>query len=61
MFCRRCNVQMKSVMRFENGKSYSLHRCPKCYYETKKQPLFFNSKTKSEQLERTKKGNQKKK
>ena len=61
MFCRRCNIQMKSVMRFENGKSYSLYRCPKCYYETKKQPLIFNSKTKSEQPKQAKKGKPKKK
>lgn len=61
MFCKRCNIQMKSVMRFENGKSYSLHRCPKCYYETKKQPLIFNSKTNSEQPKQTKEGKPKKK
>ena len=48
-------------MRFENGKSYSLHRCPKCYYETKKKPLIFNSKTKSEQQQNNKKGKLKKK
>lgn len=48
-------------MRFENGKSYSLHRCPKCYYETKKQPLIFNSKTNSEQPKQAKKGKPKKK
>lgn len=48
-------------MRFENGKSYSLHKCPKCYYETKRQPLIFDYKTKSEQPKQVKKGKQKKK
>lgn len=41
MICKRCGVLMKHVMRFENGKSYELYRCPKCWYETKKKPLFF--------------------
>lgn len=55
MFCRRCNVPMKKVMRFENGKSYSLQKCPQCYYETKKQPFIFNIKDNSEQPKRLKK------
>lgn len=44
MFCKRCNVQMKKVMRFEKGKAYSLHKCPKCYYESKPTPLFFDER-----------------
>lgn len=35
-------------MRFESGKSFELHRCPKCYQESKKIPLKFD-KTKTEQ------------
>lgn len=58
MFCRRCNIQMNKTMRFENGKSFSLHKCPKCYYETKPTPLFFderNISAKSNTKERKKK------
>lgn len=55
MFCKRCNIQMKKVMRFENGKSYHLYKCPQCYYETKKQPFIFSSKNKSEQPKQSKK------
>ena len=32
---------MKRVLRFENGKSYRLYKCPKCYMETKPIPYFF--------------------
>lgn len=28
-------------MRFENGKSYKLYRCPNCYRETKPKRFFF--------------------
>lgn len=50
MFCKRCNCKMKHLMRFESGKSFELHRCPKCYQESKKIPLKFD-KTKTEQRE----------
>lgn len=40
MFCKKCNVEMKHVHRFENGKAYELYRCPKCWYESRKLPLF---------------------
>lgn len=43
MFCRHCRSLMKKVMRFENGKSYILYRCPKCYAETKAKRFFFNN------------------
>lgn len=42
MFCKHCNSLMKRVLRFENGKSYRLYKCPKCYMETKPIPYFFN-------------------
>ena len=29
-------------MRFEDGKSYRLYRCPKCYYETKPKRFTFD-------------------
>lgn len=39
MFCKRCDCKMKHLMRFESGKSFELHRCPKCYQESKKIPF----------------------
>lgn len=41
MFCKYCNHLMKKVMHFEDGKSYRLYRCPKCYAETKLKRLLF--------------------
>ncbi len=41
MFCYRCRLMMKKVFRFENGKSYKLYKCPKCYEETKPRPYSF--------------------
>lgn len=41
MFCKHCNNLMRKVMRFENGKSYKLYRCPNCYRETKPKRFFF--------------------
>lgn len=41
MFCKHCRNLMKRVMRFENGNSYRLYRCPKCYTETKPKRFFF--------------------
>ena len=41
MFCKHCRSLMKSVMRFEDGKSYRLYRCPKCYSETKPKRFTF--------------------
>ncbi len=41
MFCNRCRLMMVRVFRFENGKSYTLYRCPKCYEETKQRPYSF--------------------
>lgn len=51
MFCKKCNTLMKHVMRFEKGKALELERCPKCYAESKANPLKFH-KTNSEK-ERT--------
>ena len=42
MFCKHCRSLMKSVMRFEDGKSYRLYRCPKCYSETKPKLFTFD-------------------
>lgn len=44
MFCKHCRNLMKSVMRFEGGKSYRLYRCPKCYSETKPKRFTFDDK-----------------
>lgn len=43
MFCKHCRSLMKSVMRFEDGKSYRLYRCPKCYSETKPKRFTFDN------------------
>lgn len=40
MFCKYCKSMMKSVIRFENDKSYRLYRCPKCHSETKLKRFF---------------------
>lgn len=43
-YCTKCWLVMKRVYRFENGKSYSLYKCPKCHTETKPQKHnFFNT------------------
>ena len=44
MLCKKCNKAMKRVMSFYNGKAYEFHRCPRCWYESKKMPLIFNDK-----------------
>lgn len=44
MFCRKCNKVMKRVMSFYDGKAYEFHRCPSCWYESKKLPLIFKDK-----------------
>lgn len=44
MFCRKCNQVMKRVMSFYDGKAYEFHRCPRCWYESKKIPLIFKDK-----------------
>lgn len=44
MFCKKCNQVMKHVMSFYDGKSYEFHRCPCCWYESKKIPLIFKDK-----------------
>lgn len=41
MFCKHCRSLMKSVIRFEDGKSYRLYKCPKCHSETKPKNFFF--------------------
>lgn len=50
MFCKHCHSLMKNTFRFENGKSYRLYKCPKCYTETKPIPYFF----KDEEIRRNK-------
>ena len=47
MFCNRCKVIMKKAWRFENGKAYTLHKCPKCHYESKPVPYFFKDEKQS--------------
>jgi len=44
MFCRKCNQVMKRVMSFYDSKAYEFHRCPRCWYESKKIPLIFKDK-----------------
>lgn len=39
IFCRNCNIPMKSVMSFSKDKHERFCRCPKCHGETKHQRL----------------------
>lgn len=41
MFCKKCDKTMRQVMSFYNGKAYEFHRCPSCWYESKKTLLIF--------------------
>ena len=43
--CPRCHTLMKYVMRFTDGKSYYLYKCPKCWRETRQIPLVFKEQT----------------
>ena len=38
-FCKNCNVKMNNVMSFDLKKHEKFCRCPKCYFETKRQKL----------------------
>lgn len=58
VICEHCNVPMKYVMRFEQGKSFRLRKCPKCYYETRQSPLIFEDEETTQQS-RSKKGEHK--
>ncbi len=49
MFCKKCNTLMKHVMRFEKGKAVEFECCPKCYSESKHNPLKY-PKTKTEKV-----------
>lgn len=43
MFCKKCDKVMIHVMSFYDNKAYEFHRCPICWYESKKIPLIFSS------------------
>lgn len=49
MLCRKCNKRMRRVMSFTDKKAYEFHRCPTCWYETKKSPLNFLHNTKTQE------------
>lgn len=40
MFCIKCIVPMKHVLRFMDGKNYEFFRCPNCNYESKAIPYY---------------------
>ena len=44
MFCNKCMIPMRHVLRFMNGKNYELYRCPDCNYESKPTAYSFNVK-----------------
>ena len=44
MFCNKCMIPMRHVLRFMNGKNYELYRCPDCNYESKPTAYSFNEK-----------------
>ena len=41
MFCKTCNVMMHKVLSCDDGKFYTYHRCPRCYFQTKRYPYQF--------------------
>jgi len=51
MLCKRCNALMKETIRFENGKSCRLFKCPDCHKEIKVKNKFTveNNKSKWEE------------
>lgn len=52
MICNNCRVLMRQVMRFEAGKAWKLKRCPKCFYETRPAPLYFDDDKATQQSSR---------
>ena len=52
-YCTKCNKLMVHVMRFENGKASEFYRCPICWAESKKMPLFFNDDKLKQEKKRT--------
>ena len=42
MYCRFCDIPMKSVMSFEGENMKRFYRCPKCWWESRQYPLFLS-------------------
>lgn len=61
MLCCKCIVPMKHVLRFMNGKSFELYRCPRCSYESKATPYSFNKEISQKRMRATTGGKKKKK
>lgn len=41
MICPNCKREMKTVMHFENGKSFAFHECKHCYTKTHQKRIHF--------------------
>ena len=41
MICPNCKREMKTVMHFENGKSFVFHECKHCYTKTHQKRIHF--------------------
>lgn len=54
MFCNKCIIPMKHVLRFMDGKNYELYRCPNCSHETKAIPFSFHKEISQKTIGNTK-------
>lgn len=41
MKCPNCNKEMKTVMHFENGKTFAFHECKHCRTKTHQKRIHF--------------------
>lgn len=41
MKCPNCKKEMKTVLHFENGKSFAFHECKHCYTKTHQKRIHF--------------------
>ena len=41
MKCPKCGSEMKTVMRFEEGKSFAFNECKNCYTKTHNKRIHF--------------------
>ena len=44
MLCKRCNEQMKHVLRFQKNITQEFYRCSRCYTESKSWFIILNKK-----------------
>ena len=41
MKCPKCGNDMKTIMRFEEGKNFAFHECKKCHIKTHQKRIHF--------------------